>query len=136
MINELKCWITRRYNGLYLVTGFKPVICEVVGVGHEDAYIKHGDPVGYINIPYNFGVQIFDDPPYEPCVPERGILYGSMHGPMTHVVEGSEVPNLYTIYQDSKTYIPYVCQWFITKMFNIKQVFHPQPVTFYGKIGA
>lgn len=118
------------------MTGFKPVICEVVGVGHEDAYIKHGDPVGYINIPYNFGVQIFDDPPHEPCVPERGILYGSKHGPMTHVVEGSEVPNLYTIYQDSKTYIPYVCQWFITKMFNIKQVFHPQPVTFYGKIGA
>ena len=134
---KLKCWVTRRYNGLYLITAFEPVIQEVHGTGHDDAYIKYGDPVGYINVPYAFGMHVFDDPPQERVVPQRGTLFGGLSLDYTHQVE-SKGDNLYSIsnYYNEYSRIDNVCAWFILKMFSIERMLegHSVRVHFSGEM--
>lgn len=45
-----RCYLTRRANGLYLLTRGTPVITEVGRSGREDAYIPPGDPFGFNNM--------------------------------------------------------------------------------------
>lgn len=133
-MKEMKCWLTRRYNGLYLVTSFKPIIKEVMGTGHEDAYIKYGDPAGYINIAYEFGRRTFDNPPQERVKPQRATLIGSCQPAQeaTHILVYDEKIQLYYIYKTHDCYINNVCPWFVEKVFGIKGTFKPQPIFFSG----
>jgi hypothetical protein len=41
-----RLWITRQWDGRFMVTLFKPVIATVKGTGHKDAYFKYGEPFG------------------------------------------------------------------------------------------
>lgn len=43
----MKVWLSRQRNGSYMVTAYKPYICEVGRSDHKDVYMKPGDPVGY-----------------------------------------------------------------------------------------
>lgn len=55
-------YLSRRYNGLYMLTRKKPVICPVDHAGHTDLYPAHGDAL-YVNnlcvwsAKYVFGVE-------------------------------------------------------------------------------
>lgn len=126
--------MTRRYNGLYLVSAFKPVVRDVLGTGHKDAYIKYGDPVGYINVSYEFAVRTFDNPPELHVQPRRGTLYGCLHKEPTHILVYDDKTRLYYIYKTHECYINNICEWFVTKMFGITELRKPQPVYFAGKI--
>lgn len=50
MTSGFKGWLTRRSNGLYLLTYNKPVISEVGNTSKLDAYALVGDPVNYNNL--------------------------------------------------------------------------------------
>jgi hypothetical protein len=43
-------WLSRQYNGEYMLTAFEPTLEEVVGTGHKDLYILPGDPIGIRNL--------------------------------------------------------------------------------------
>ena len=133
-MNELKCWVTRRHNGLYLVTAFKPIIEEVMGTGHNDAYVRYGDPVGYINIPYEFAMSVFPDAPQVRVQPKRGVMFGGIAEPITHLITRDPIDDLYRIYYDADCYIDHVCPWFIKRMFGILKVLKQQPVHFSGRM--
>ena len=120
-MNILPCYVTRRYNGLFLVTALQPHITRVVGTGHKDAYIKYGDPVGYINIERPFALSVFDVAPELAGESWKRHLYGCTHEDPTHQVILNEELNLYTIYclSDQSMRINYVCHWFVNKMFGL-----------------
>ena len=42
----MKLWLTRQYDGSYMLTLLKPHIVEVNGTEHKDAYIQLGEPIG------------------------------------------------------------------------------------------
>ena len=46
----IPCHLTRRANGLYLLTFYSPVIAEIGKTGVQDAYMRPGDPVGVNNL--------------------------------------------------------------------------------------
>ena len=96
-MNQIRCYITRRYNGLMLITKFEPTIVEVMGTDHEDAYIKYGDPVGYLNISNEFASTIFPSLPKKYVEPRRAKMYGSSNIAFTHYVTCYN--NLYTIHR-------------------------------------
>jgi hypothetical protein len=45
----MELYLTRQMNGLYMLTKYKPIICEVEGRGYKDAYVPCGDPIGIRN---------------------------------------------------------------------------------------
>ena len=45
----MRLFLTRQYNGLYMVTKYKPIFVKVDGRDFEDAYIVPGEPVGERN---------------------------------------------------------------------------------------
>lgn len=134
-MNELRCWVTRRYNGLYLVTGFKPVIRVVAGTDHVDAYIKHGDPIGYLNIELPFAMSVFDSVPEEKCVPVKSTMYGCIPDGqrVSHYLYNDECEGLFHIVRSLDISIRYVCPWFVERMFGLTEIVEPQPVIFSGK---
>jgi hypothetical protein len=62
MPRTVKAYLTRRANGLYLLTHEPPVIHKIGLVNKEDAYIAYGDVLGINNlcewfVEYMFGVK-------------------------------------------------------------------------------
>ena len=114
----MKCYITKRRNGLYLVTAMKPIITEVKGTGHNDAYLRPGDPVGFNNVTPEFGQHIF---PLLNDILEckKGNLTGhTTIDKSTHVLTWNKYA-LGTIYCNfSGDKIDHVCPWFIEHMFG------------------
>lgn len=47
--NNMRLWLTRQHNGLYMVTKFKPIFHKVDGRDFEEAYIVPGEPIGERN---------------------------------------------------------------------------------------
>ena len=50
MSGGFKGWLTRRANGLYLLTYYPPVITKVGSTEYVDCYAIPGDPVAYNNL--------------------------------------------------------------------------------------
>lgn len=128
-MKKIKCYLTKRYNGLYLVTLYKPVIVEVGKTGHEDAYIRYGDPLGYINIPKAFIKDIIPNLKIKRIIPTKIQLYGDIecHNDFLVVLENNF---LYTIYSKN-SYIENVCSWFIEHMFGS---IRKSRVYFFGEV--
>ena len=114
----IRGYITKRPNGLYLVTKFLPVICKIKLTDHNDVYIAYGDPVGFLNIDQKFVNSVYGNLEIETLKPRRMWLISK--GEPTHWLS-QETNKLYTICQidnvDNK--IKNVCPWFVEKMFGI-----------------
>lgn len=48
---RLKCWLTRKANGLYLLTHEPPAIACIGNTERKDAFAKPGDPIVFDGIP-------------------------------------------------------------------------------------
>ena len=124
-MNKIRCYVTRKHNGLFLLTAFKPIITEVVGTKHDDAYMKYGDPAGYINMSKAFVLSMLSTYPKEYLDPKKIILYGSTQiENTTHYVRQDD-NNLYDICCNSNikdSCVNNVCSWFISKMFDIESL--------------
>jgi len=62
MPRTVKAYLTRRSNGLYLLTYQKPIIHKIGMTDREDAYIPYGDGLGVNNlcewfVEYMFGIK-------------------------------------------------------------------------------
>ena len=134
-MNIFPCYVTRRYNGLFLVTAFRPHMTTVAGTDHQDAYIKYSDPIGYINVEPPFSISVFDRTPTVAGEAWKAHLYGCTHEPPTHQVILNQEYNLYTIYclSDQSIRINYVCPWFVKKLFGLSGEVDT-PVYFKGRI--
>ena len=136
-MNTLKCYATKRYNGLYLITAFKPTIAKVVGTTHVDAYIKYGDPIGYTNVSLLFGWSILDDEVDEVVSqPRRMHLFGGIEEPYTHMLEYNLKTKLYKVsakYKDC--FIDNMCSWSVRALFGVTDLQGTQAVHFHGILG-
>ena len=118
-VASIRGYITKRPNGLYLVTKLQPQITEVKLTNKLDVYITYGDPLGFLNID-----QIFIDTVYgkdqnvEPLKIYRMRLNGGTD-PITHYITKQE-NNLYQISTKNSYYnnIKNVCPWFIGTLFK------------------
>ena len=133
-MNKVRGYLTRRTNGLYLVTAFRPVLCEVIGTDHMEAYFKYGDPMAFINITPQFIVSVGVDDLLDRLVPYKAAFYGDVVG-ATHILQVNQygLYSLRAIYQHNVS-IDQVCPWFVKKMFNIIELHRPMGVHFTGEI--
>jgi hypothetical protein len=138
-MNTVKCYVTKRSNGLYLVTAFKPVICHVRGTNRLDAYIKYGDPIGYNNIRPKYIESVFRGLIEDQLNVTKSIMSGFVTldiEKMTHLISVNE-ENLFRIHSlcDTNEYIDHVCYWFINNLFNVKELRFDEkvPVYFQGE---
>jgi hypothetical protein len=132
-VNKVRGYLTRRANGLYLVTAFRPVLHEVIGAERTDAYFRYGDPMAYINITPEFVESVEAPQLEERVIPHKICFFGGLQ-PATHLLSLNAY-DLYTL--DSLThaaYIDHICPWFIKKMFNVVELHKPIPVHFTGEI--
>ena len=131
----IRGYITKRPNGLYVVTKFKPVICEIELTKYNDVYITYGDPVGFLNIDQKFVDSIYSNLNIESLKSCRMWLIGK--GDSTHWLLRS-VNKLYEIYHKDcvANRIINVCPWFVHKMFNIQDLSqnNPVPIHFSGEL--
>ena len=142
-MNSLKCYVTRRYNGLYLVTALKPKHVQVAGTDHTDAYIRYGDPIGYINVSKLFAESVFGDMSSVTSDHRRAILYGrvpTLQEEMTHILEADyDIEKMtfgtgYSIHGTGCS-IYNICPWFVKKMFEIDTMWpKPCPLIFKGEL--
>jgi hypothetical protein len=42
----MKLWVSRQYDGRFMLTATEPVRERVRGTDHDDLYVPYGDPVG------------------------------------------------------------------------------------------
>ena len=131
-MRKIRCYITRRFNKLYLVTAFKPHKCEVRGTGHHDAYVTYGDPIGYINITQDFVCSIWPNCNIKVGETKRGIMISDDNQEPTHIVTFNKYVNVYTIKTINGSEINYVCNWFVSHMFNINTPTYDKYVHYTG----
>jgi len=117
----IRGYITKRPNGLYLVTKFLPVICKIKLTDHDDVYITYGDPVGFLNISQKFVDSVYGNLKIDILKPQRMWLISK--GEPTHWLL-LDINNLYQICQIDQVdnRIKNVCPWFVEKMFGIKDL--------------
>ena len=117
----MKGYITKRPNGLYLVTKFKPVITEIKLTNKLDAYIVYGDPIGFLNISQEFVNSVCGNINIETLKSHKMKFYSD--GKSTHWLL-RQTNGLYQIRQinDVSNYIINVCPWFVKIMFNIEDL--------------
>jgi hypothetical protein len=117
----MKGYITKRPNGLYLVTKFKPIITEIKLTNKLDAYIVYGDPVGFLNVSQEFVNSVYDNVNLEVLNTHRMRL--TSYGNYTHWLL-RQTNGLYQIRQmnDVSNYIINICPWFAKIMFNIEDL--------------
>jgi hypothetical protein len=136
----MRVWTTLRPNGLYMVTKFKPCITEVCGVGHLDAYVKYGDPVGFLNISEEFIFSVFSTTLTNILIPYRTKMIGKSilseavkQLQPTHILERL-FNRMYKI-KGVDCYITNVCPWFVKTMFNIVDLdrHSSMPIHFTGE---
>jgi hypothetical protein len=74
-----RLYLTRQHNGHYLLSFFEPVIAPVRGAGHDDAYVRTGDPVGVRHLCPG-GVKLIFGMDLPPLKPVRVTLLGDPLG--------------------------------------------------------
>jgi hypothetical protein len=47
---ELKLFLSRQGNGLYMLTAIRPKRHRIGNTSHNDLYIRPGEPIGYRNM--------------------------------------------------------------------------------------
>jgi hypothetical protein len=123
----IRGYITKRPNGLYVVTKFLPVICKISFTEKHDVYITYGDPAGFLNISQHFADSVYGDLQTETLQPRRMWLIGK--GKYTHWLLRSS-NGLYEIRQQDNitNRITNVCPWFVSKVFNIQDLSQDNPI--------
>ena len=121
----MRGYITRRSNGLFVITKFKPQIIEVKGTNKQDVYVTYGDPVSIVNVNDKFINSVYKSLNIGILQPTRTILVVNRM-PYTHMLKLQE-NGLYTICSKFNEYIRLVdvCPWFIEKMFNVSELQEP-----------
>lgn len=131
----IRGYITKRPNGLYVVTKFSPTICKIKLTNKDDVYITYGDPVGFLNVNQKFVDSVYGSLKIEPLKSHRMWLIGK--GEYTHWLLRSS-NELYEICQRDcvANRIINVCPWFVYKMFGIKDLNQDNPtlIHFSGEL--
>jgi hypothetical protein len=80
MPRSVRAYLTRRANGLYMLTYLKPVI-EKVGLSDKsDAYIQYGDLLGLNNLCEWFAWYMFGVKNLKPLTSIKVKITGENHG--------------------------------------------------------
>lgn len=134
VVNHVRGYLTKRTNGLYMVTAFQPIIAEVVGAGREDAYFRYGDPMAFNNITPEFIEGVGVEPPKDNLVSHKIIFHGGKT-PHTHLlwIDSYDLYAIEGLYPN-RGLIEHVCPWFISKLFGIKDLEGFTNIYFQGEI--
>jgi hypothetical protein len=80
MTRIVKAYLTRRANGLYMLTYVSPVIHKIGMTDKEDAYIAYGDALGINNLCEWFVEYMFGIKDLEPLTTVRVKITGEYNG--------------------------------------------------------
>ena len=85
----MRLWLSRRADGKYMLTLYKPILTRIGKIGEEDFYIKPGEPIGLMHM-CAFGTHAIFGMTLEKLESKRVIVDGGISPDLTVSDDDSE----------------------------------------------